>query len=147
MQSFQLGPFSFLPSLVVLTSPPEMEDFEAPLEAIVFLQKNVFWWIGDLILEAEKKYGDDVWQLVPNNVSQDMLDRCRAIALAYPRTERHLNLSWTHHMVVANLPPEQRKGLLLQAESQGWTSGELRERSSRKRRSRSSFSEEDSFAG
>jgi hypothetical protein len=142
MERLSLGSFTLLPSYMVMKAVPELEEFESPMEALIFFQKNVFWWIGDMILEGEKKYGDYIWQCVPPGVSQEMLDRCVAVAKAYPRTERNHNLSWTHHMVVSN--KRNRQKLLKEAEEQGWSSGELRQRAGR---SRSSNYEDDSFAG
>ncbi len=142
MERLNLGPFTLLPSYMVMQSVPELEDFESPLEALAFLQRNIFWWIGDLLLEGEKKYGDYIWQHAPPGVSQDMLDRCVAVSKAYKRSERNPNLSWTHHMVVAN--KRNRLKLLEEAEQQGWTSGELRQKAGR---NRSSNFEDDNFAG
>lgn len=151
MHKWKSGPFAFIPSMVVSTSAPNIQDFEQPLAYLLFFQKNIFWWIGDLLVSGEAKYGDDLFQYIPldESISQEMLDRCRAIAIAYPRTERNLNLSWTHHMVAANLDQNIRSAVLRKAETEGWNSGELRTYISKnwKKRSLSSYSKDDSSAG
>lgn len=61
-------------------------------------------------------------------VSAEMLNRYASVARRVPIENRVASLSWSAHAAVARLPPDQQKRLLLEADRQGWTSEELRQK-------------------
>jgi len=89
------------------------------------LQRGVNWWIGDLARYAEARWPDTWQQVFPEWVSPGLIDRCKAVAKAYPNEEdRNPLCTWTQHMQVANKP--NRTELLEEIATQGLTSDESR---------------------
>lgn len=84
------------------------------------------WWIGDLLADGERLWGDAVWQAMQaGGHSLSQLERYLGVARAVPRENRREDLSWTHHAYVARLPHAAQRELLTEAASEGLTSAEL----------------------
>lgn len=122
---FKIGPFSFVDVNVTTNRPPTIEDFEEAISQIAWMQRNMYWWIGRLIVMGERFHGDDVYQATDGSWSPDLLQRCIAIASKFPAKECNPRLSWSHHIAVAKLPPALRSIALQMAEEEGWTSTDL----------------------
>jgi hypothetical protein len=86
------------------------------------MQRHIYWWIGDAILQGEKLFGDDAYQAVDPSFSPDLLHRCVAMAAKYPPEHRNASLSWSHHLAAAKLSPRLRVVALRKAEAEGWNS-------------------------
>lgn len=122
---FGIGPFKFASAKATVTRPPDLEDFEEPILRMAWMQRHIYWWLGDLMIMGERFHGDDIYQAVHADWSPDLLQRCIAVAAKIPPKDRNPNLSWSHHLAVIKLDPRMRKIALRRAEEEGWTSGEL----------------------
>jgi 5'-3' exonuclease len=89
------------------------------------LQRGINWWIGDLARYAEARWPDTWHQVFPEWISPGLVDRCKAVAKAYPNEEdRNPDCTYTQHMQLANKP--DRKKLLEEVARNGLTSDESR---------------------
>ena len=100
-----------------------MEDYGREL---TWWQARINWFIGDLALAAKAKLGEENYsQVFPPDVSPGLIQRCEAVALAYPREEdRNPLATWTIHMKHKNSP--RRLALVAAAVEAGRTSDEER---------------------
>lgn len=120
---FSDGPFAFGDGCVVAMGHPPLESFETPMERVLWMQRNLYWWIGDLFLLGERLYGDDIYQAIPDKFSIGLIQRCVAMCAQFPPELRNYNLSWTHHQYVLVVKNSKiRKLLLDKAEAEGWDS-------------------------
>jgi hypothetical protein len=121
-----VGPFHFTSVGVRITGKPELVDWQGPLQFALWCQRAGPWWIGDLLNAGEDRFGEAFSQACEGEVSAEMLNRYASVARRVPLENRVPGLSWTAHAMVARLPLDQQRPLLLQAESHGWTSDEIR---------------------
>lgn len=90
-------------------------------------QRGINWWIGDLARYAKHvlHLGDNYSQVFPEWVSPGLIQRCEAVASAYPKeSDRNPLATWTQHMQVAGKP--DRIALVAAAVDKGLTSDESR---------------------
>jgi hypothetical protein len=124
--TFSDGPFAFGSGMVVSHGHPPMEAFELPMERLLWYQRHLYWWIGDLFLLGERLYGDDIYQSIPDKFSIGLIQRCVAMSAKFPPELRNENLSWSHHQYVLVVKNAKiRKLLLAKAEAEGWDSSEF----------------------
>lgn len=121
-----IGRFDFLPSAVRVQGRPPLEDWAGPLQFALWCQRASPWWIGDLLNAGDTAFGEAFSQVCEGFVSADQLQRYESVARRVPARNRHPNLSWSTHAVVAWLDGEQQREMLRRAEENGWTSEELR---------------------
>lgn len=119
------GPFVFTSSRAYCTEPPDLEQLEDPITYLAWVQRHIYWWIGDMLLTGERFFGDDYFQVVDPSFSPDLLQRCIAVAAKFPPNQRNPNLSWSHHLAVIKLDPRIRVIALKKAEREGWGSKDL----------------------
>lgn len=69
-------------------------------------QRAVNWMIGDVAKAAKRLLGEDNYsQVFPEWMSVGLVQRCEAVASAFPREEdRNPLATWSQHMNVANKP-------------------------------------------
>lgn len=80
-------------------------DLESWGSGLVEWQRGVNWWLGDIARAAREKFGDDYTQVFPVSASPGLIQRCEAVANAYPRKEdRNPLATWSVHMREANQP-------------------------------------------
>lgn len=117
---------SRMKSLGLDTTNMTVQEMEVWGRDLTDTQKSLNWWIGDLARAAKAKLGDDNYsQVFPPDVSPGLIQRCEAVARAYPREEdRNPLASWTIHMQHANKP--NRIALVAAAVDAGRTSDEER---------------------
>ena len=75
---------------------------------------------------GEDRFGESFSQMCEGTVSAEMLNRYASVARRVPIENRIATLSWSAHAVVARLPHDIQKRLLIEADRHGWTSDELR---------------------
>jgi hypothetical protein len=121
-----IGPFQFTSVGVRFSGKPELPEWKGPLQFALWCQRAGPWWIGDLLNAGEDRFGESFSQSCDGAVSAEMLNRYASVARRVPIENRVPSLSWTAHSMVARLPVDMQKRLLLEAERQGWTSDELR---------------------
>jgi hypothetical protein len=121
-----VGPFHFTSVGVRISGKPEVADWKGPLQFALWCQRAGPWWIGDLLNAGEDRFGETFSQMCEGAVSAEMLNRYASIARRVPLENRRPGLSWSAHAVVARLPHDVQRDLLLEAERRGWTTEELR---------------------
>jgi hypothetical protein len=121
-----IGPFQFTSVGVRFSGKPDLPEWKGPLQFALWCQRAGPWWIGDLLNAGEDRFGESFSQSCEGAVSAEMLNRYASVARRVPIENRVASLSWTAHSMVARLPVDVQKRLLLEAERQGWTSDELR---------------------
>lgn len=124
--TFSDGPFGFGNGFVVAMGHPPLESFETPMERVLWMQRNLYWWIGDLFLLGERLYGDEIYQSIPDKFSIGLVQRCVAMSIKFPPEMRNYNLSWSHHQYVLVIKNRKiQKLLLAKAEAERWDSSEF----------------------
>ncbi len=123
-----VGPFHFTSVGVRISGKPEVAEWKGPLQFALWCQRAGPWWIGDLLNAGEDTFGESFSQMCEGTVSAEMLNRYASVARRVPIENRIASLSWSAHAAVARLPIDQQKRLLLEADRQGWTSEELRQK-------------------
>ncbi len=121
-----IGPFDFLPSAVKVQGRPPIGEWAGPLQFALWCQRASPWWIGDLLNAGDESFGEAFSQVCEGHVSGDQLQRYESVARRVPPENRHPNLSWSAHAVVARLPHDQQRKMLKLADENGWSSEELR---------------------
>jgi hypothetical protein len=121
-----VGPFDFTSVGVRITGKPVVAEWKGPLQFALWCQRAGPWWIGDLLNAGEDRFGESFSQMCEGAVSAEMLNRYASVARRVPIENRIPTLSWSAHAVVARLPLNVQKRLLVEADRHGWTSDELR---------------------
>jgi hypothetical protein len=121
-----VGPFHFTSVGVRITGKPVLAEWQGPLQFALWCQRAGPWWIGDLLNAGEDRFGESFSQACEGAVSAEMLNRYASVARRVPLENRVPGLSWSAHAMVARLPLDQQRPLLLQAERHGWTADEIR---------------------
>lgn len=112
--------------LTLDTSDLTVEAMETWGRDLTELQRSINWWLGDLALAAKEKLGSENYsQAFPSDTSPGLIQRCEAVARAYPKDDRNHLASWTIHMAHANKP--NRLALVAAAVDSGRTSDEERQ--------------------
>lgn len=120
-----VGSFDFTSVGVRVTGKPGLPEWNGPLHFALWCQRAGPWWIGDLLNAGEDAFGESFSQMCEGIVSAEMLNRYASVARRVPIENRVPSLSWSSHAMVARLPTELQKNLLLDAERHGWSSVEL----------------------
>lgn len=113
----KFGPFTLLPGMLAV-EPSSIEEWEASVRPLFDFQRYAPWWIGDLVNFGEAQFGDDFWQVVPEDASIDMMKRYMRVAREFPVTERNSDVSFTHHQLVISFTPKIRRALLRKAQEE-----------------------------
>ena len=116
----KIGPFALLPARLAIVEHAPLEDWEEPIKTLFDLQRYVSFYIGDAILFGEARFGDDIWQSVPLDVSERMTMRLAGVASKIPPEDRFPTLSWTHHVTALRIEDVKlRRALLRRAAQEG----------------------------
>ncbi len=117
---------SRMQELFLDTSGLDVAGLEAWGRDLAWWQRQINWYIGQLAIAAKDKLGDENYsQVFPPDVSPGLIQRCEAVARAYPPKDRNPLASWTVHMTHANKP--NRIELVAASVDAGRTSDEERE--------------------
>jgi hypothetical protein len=109
--------------LPVGTSTEEATEIGAVLGD---LHDSMQWAIGDYILDCEKLFGQEAYQVIESlRISEESRKQYVRVAQLVPPERRRVELTWSHHRSVAALPPAEADRLLSSASSQNWTKREL----------------------
>jgi len=103
------------------------EDAERMLEAMKGLRNCTLWWIGDLLLFAERAFGEKYAQLLDAaDFEYSTLRNVCYITTHVAPAVRRKELTFWHHGEVAALPPADQKKFLEIAVNQKLSSATLR---------------------
>lgn len=110
----KFGPFVCLPGQLAISSLDGIESWERSAQEIFSMQRHVPWWLGDLVLFGEARFGDDFWQVVPEGTEIKMLQRFAKVASEYRPEERVLELGWAHHSIGLRIKNKALRQAILQ---------------------------------
>lgn len=106
----------------------KLQGFQRAVNFVLWCQRSINWWIGDLIVMGEQVFGDDIWSLFDQSnlwISFDVIQRCYGVASRVPPANRDIELSWTHHAYVAKFDEERQRELLSIAREYRLTTAEF----------------------
>jgi hypothetical protein len=104
------------------------EAFERAVGAAGRTGDTARWWLGDLLLFGEARYGEQYAQaLEAARLSERQLNRYRWVCERVARSRRRENLPFSYHEEVAALDPSGQESLLSRAEAERWPREQLRE--------------------
>ena len=104
------------------------EQYEGVASFIAGIGRAYPWWVGDLLNDGEKLFGEEFAQieaLLPH--SPRTCANYKSIAKWIPENRRRNGLSFSVHEAVAYLEPKERERLLDKAEANGWKRDEMRD--------------------
>jgi hypothetical protein len=85
------------------------------------------WLIADLLLQAEQRFGESAYQIAAaTGRSERTLSNWCWVASRIPPSRRRETLPMTQHALVAPLEPNEQKRWLDRAETERWSSRELK---------------------
>lgn len=117
-----------LDSIGLVLDDPELsfERYVALGRYLGSLRDLTAWAIGDWLVFGEAVYGERYAQAVEaTGRSKATLQNYAWVAAAIPRSRRRSNLTFSHHRLVAKLPPKEQTKWLDRTEKQGWSVEEL----------------------
>lgn len=111
LQNFQVGPTGLL-----VTGEPTLEEWAGIGELLRTLEHGLQWAIGDWICAGEGRFGDKAAQVLDHTAwSVRTTAVYRWAASRVPPENRRPDLTFSHHVVVAELPPDQQREWLEKA--------------------------------
>ena len=104
-------------------------EFEAIMSFVAYCLKGAPWWAGDLLNEADRRFGDGYAQCVPTNLSNSQANRLRSVAEKVPAAHRRplTTLSQGHYDTLARLPVIVQPEFLDRAVTEGLGTNEFRD--------------------
>jgi Asp-tRNA(Asn)/Glu-tRNA(Gln) amidotransferase C subunit len=123
----QHGPFVMTTTGVIITQEPTYAEWSAATVWSQSVEKASPFWIGDLLQWGEAKFGEKYTQaLAATGSAIGTLMNIASVAEKVPAERRHPDMTFTHHVEVAPLKPDEQTEWLDKAEVENWTSKELR---------------------
>lgn len=119
--------FKLLSNGVLPIGNPTFEQWEFALKFVQKSEQAVHFWLGDLLLYGEAKWGEMYSQAIDaTGFEYGTLANDKNVAKSIPQDIRKPNLSFEHHKVVAKLEPDKQEEWLEKAEQENLTVKELR---------------------
>ncbi len=104
----------------------DMQSAESFGSELASLQRDVMFWIGDLVRYAEQQWPETWQQIFPEWVSPGMLARAAGVCRAYPNEDdRSHQATYSQYRLVAG--KAHRQGLLAEMVNKGLTTDESRQ--------------------
>lgn len=105
-----------------------LEEAEQFGDQLAPMQRDIMFWIGDLVRYAEHKWPDSYHQCFPPDVSPGLLARAAGVCRAYPNeSDRRHEATYSQYMRVAGKPDRHEQ--LASIVEQGLTTDESRRKS------------------
>lgn len=126
--ALSLAPFRATPTGLVISDDVPFEVWQAYGAGIQRVGSAVPWLIGDWLNYGERRYGETYVQAIEaTGMKVQLLMNYKSVARRVPISCRKESLTWTHHEIVARLPPPEQECWLARAESVDLSTKELRE--------------------
>jgi len=114
----------------VIDDGVSLDAWGEALQQCQSLANASIWALGDLLVYAQNhaEWGETYTQFLElTGKSYSTLTKASYLSRQYASTDRVEGLSWSHHMEAASIKdPNERRELLLQARSEGWTREQIR---------------------
>ena len=108
--------------------PPTAEQWQQLGDYLAWQEKSLHWLIGDWMLWGERNLGEESSQeFDPAAAAQvvgwdiEMVKQCAWVCDRVAPGRRVQGLSYSHHRVVAAMPPGEQRIALRQAKDAGWS--------------------------
>jgi len=111
-------PCKYLLSEVTLVLPDGIDfgTVERMLRAFSVVRDSLRFWIGDLLVYAERNFGEKAYQLIDeHHFSYKSVSDMIWVSKAVPPSIRLKELTWSHHREVAKLEPGEQEAMLKKA--------------------------------
>jgi N6-adenosine-specific RNA methylase IME4 len=108
---------------------PTFDSWQEAGTKLRLVEDAVHWWIGDWLRYGEQTYGEMYTQaLEVTQYDYQTLRDAKWVSSKVELSRRRDNVPWSHHREVAPLEPDEQDALLNQAEAEGLTRRDFRER-------------------
>jgi 5'-3' exonuclease len=112
-----------------------LESLESYGDHLAKFQRGINWYIGDVARYAKARYPDTWNQIFPEWMSPGLVERCIAVAKAYPQeSDRNPSATWTIHMQHASDP--DRLARVAEHVEKGRTSDEAKKATPKSKRAK-----------
>lgn len=88
---------------------------------------SVQFWVGDFMIIAEKEFGEEFAQLVPEGESRETWRKYKWVCERVSPDVRRVELTFSHHEIVAKMEPEEQARWLELAVKDRLTKAQLKE--------------------
>jgi 16S rRNA G966 N2-methylase RsmD len=113
------------PTGMIVNDDLTYKEWSENLARLRTMEGAIQWWIGDSLNYGEHQWGDKYAEAV-NESEVKTWQAYASVAGRYEFTIRMVNLSWSHHQVVAYVPEPRRSELLEDAVTYEWSVAELK---------------------
>jgi len=125
--TLQLGPFLFTARSLHVIGKPSFKRYESAVLVVQELRDRCQFWLGDLLNYGEKRWGETYAQAAEQSgYTEESLANMKWVAGHVDSSLRNENLSYSHHVAVAPLPPDEQEQWLDKAEKEGMNVSQLR---------------------
>lgn len=102
------------PNALIIAPDTPAEDCLRMAAEVGYVGQASQWWLGDLLIHAQKHYDDGVYEQVEAATGYDYftLAEFKSLSCAFGFSRRRENLSWSHHREVQGETPESQETLL-----------------------------------
>jgi hypothetical protein len=124
-------PFELTPLGLAVYGEPSITEWVVFGRELFERRSAVQWTIGDWLNygEARQDWGEKYDQALGGfEYDYDYLRNMAWVAKSVPSSRRRVTVSWSHHQVVAALPPGEQVAWLEQAEKNKWDRDTFREK-------------------
>lgn len=125
----ELGGVRLKCNAVTIQLPEKLsvQGFARVWTAVDNLRDRSKWWQGDLLNAGEARFGETYHQAMEATGSayQSFANNA-SICRKYTPEQRHPNLSYSHHAIVASMPDDLREALLQRAENESLNTDQIR---------------------
>jgi hypothetical protein len=116
---------------LVISGDLTFDDFCTGLKQCQGIANGALWTLGDLLVYGESRgeWGEMYSQALDlTKKSYSTLTQAVHISKRYPRNERVVAVSWSHHREAAQITdPQERRQLLERAGAEGWSREQVRD--------------------
>jgi len=116
------------PTGLAVSGVPTWEEWCAMGYQLQRCTRLLPWLLGDWLNIGEREFGENYTQALElTDRSLSTLQNYKYVAGRVESSRRREELSWTHHEIVASLPPPEQEAWLSRATEEGWGTQELRQ--------------------
>jgi len=125
LRTLELRNFTVGPTGLAVTGEPTLDEWAGIGELLRTLEHGLQWAIGDWICAGEGRFGDQAAQILDHTAwSVRTTAVYRWAASRVPPENRRADLTFSHHLVVADLPIDEQADWLARAAAENETTNE-----------------------